>query len=103
MRHTPTRAEHALWSRLRANKTGRKWRRQVPIHGYIVDFYCASLRMVVEVDGSSHRGKEKQDAMRDENLRGHRYTVVRTSNEEVLAGWMPPGVRIIQKARRRSR
>ena len=55
MRQNPTRAERKLWSRLRRRQLkGKKFRRQHILEPYIVDFYCASDKIVVEVDGLSH-------------------------------------------------
>jgi very-short-patch-repair endonuclease len=59
-RMTPT--EKRLWYHLRGRRfAGWKFRRQTPIAGYIVDFYCARARLVIELDGESHVGKEKPD------------------------------------------
>lgn len=55
MRRHPTQAEARLWSVLRSRQLGGwKFRRQHIIVGYVVDFYCADLRLVVEVDGTVH-------------------------------------------------
>ena len=55
LRKTSTDAETLLWSRLR-NRQFRnlKFRRQVPLGHYIVDFYCHELRLVIELDGGQH-------------------------------------------------
>jgi very-short-patch-repair endonuclease len=55
MRHEPTDGERRLWSRLRDRRlNGYKFRRQVPIEGFIVDFYCMEAKLIVEIDGSQH-------------------------------------------------
>jgi very-short-patch-repair endonuclease len=69
MRASPTAAEAALWAALRRRKLGRyKFRRQHVIAGYIVDFYCAELRLVVEVDGGVHQDRIAEDRQRNEDL-----------------------------------
>src|SRR5438552_11356438 len=55
MRREQTDAERKLWSLLRDRRLeGYKFRRQYPMAGYIVDFYCINARMVVELDGGQH-------------------------------------------------
>jgi adenine-specific DNA-methyltransferase len=68
-RQAMTESETVLWEALRKRKLGVQFRRQVPLCGrYIADFYAAAARLVVEVDGGSHRGREKADAGRDRAL-----------------------------------
>lgn len=64
-RGRPTRSEAALWNELRGKKLGVRFRRQAPILGWIADFWCPSLRLVVEIDGSSHDQRKTADAYRD--------------------------------------
>ena len=65
-RQALTDSEALLWEALRRRQLGVQFRRQVPLAGrYIADFYATALRLVVEVDGSSHRGRENTDARRD--------------------------------------
>jgi very-short-patch-repair endonuclease len=87
LRQKMTVAERKFWSLVRGNRLGVKFRRQVPIGTYIVDFFCFSAKLVVELDGSQHyraEGKE-YDFHRDEYLGAHGLTVVRFSNKEFLA------------------
>lgn len=52
MRADATKAENMLWQALRGGRLeGLKFKRQVPIEGYIVDFACFEARLIVEVDG----------------------------------------------------
>lgn len=84
LRRTMTNAEKKLWSLVRNNRLGVKFRRQVPFGPYIVDFFCFSAKLVVELDGSQHywaEGKE-YDFHRDEFLKAHGLTVLRFSNRE---------------------
>lgn len=79
-----TQAEKKFWSLVRNNRLGVKFRRQVPIGPYVVDFFCFSAKLVVELDGSQHytvEGKE-YDVHRDEFLKAHGIRVLRFSNKE---------------------
>lgn len=68
-RKHPTRSEALLWSAVRNRQLGPRFRRQHPFAvGFIVDVYCPSYRLVVEVDGSVHHGHEAFDAARDAEL-----------------------------------
>jgi very-short-patch-repair endonuclease len=69
---------------LRGGRLGVVFRRQVPIGRYIADFACAEARLVVAVDGASHRGRARADARRDEALRRAGWRVVRVSAELVM-------------------
>ena len=74
--------EKRLWSLLRDRKLGGlKFRRQVPIGRFVVDFLCARHRMIVEADGPFH--DPERDAARDAWLMGQGYRVVRFSNAEI--------------------
>jgi len=68
LRRNMTLPEELLWKRLRRRKLGVKFRRQAPIGGYIADFWCPELKLVVEVDGSCHRERKERDRTRDEEL-----------------------------------
>ena len=85
MRVAPTRAEAALWERLRGRQIGGEhWRRQCPRFGYIADFCCIRLRLIVEADGGSHDGREARDARRDEHLRARGYLTMRFPNARIM-------------------
>jgi very-short-patch-repair endonuclease len=57
MRAEATKAENLLWQALRNRQlAGLKFKRQVPLAGYIVDFVCFEARLIVEVDGGQHAG-----------------------------------------------
>jgi very-short-patch-repair endonuclease len=84
MRHHPTDSEELLWQYLRAKRLlGVQFRRQVPLHGFIVDFYASSIKLAAEVDGGWHNEREHLDAARDRKLRAKGVRVVRVSAEEV--------------------
>ena len=85
LRKKTTKAERILWSLLSDRKCGgRKFRRQHPIDPYIVDFYCAEAKLVVEIDGESHEGRQDHDQRRDEYLEGLGLRTVRVTNDDVL-------------------
>lgn len=86
MRYSPTGAECLLWERLRLRRlNGFKFRRQAVFFGYIVDFYCPQARLVVEVDGSSHDGREAYDAKRSEKIGTAGVEIIRFTNEQVTS------------------
>ncbi len=77
--------ERRLWSRLRARRCGGlKFRRQVPVGRYLVDFLCEEARLVVELDGMSHSGCAEADAQRTEHLQARGLCVLRVTNDDVL-------------------
>jgi very-short-patch-repair endonuclease len=84
-RRALTDSEAALWEALRARKLGVQFRRQVPLCGrFIADFYAAAARLVVEVDGGSHHGRESADARRDRMLARAGVRTLRLSAELVV-------------------
>ena len=84
-RRTPTPAEAALWALLRNRQLlGLKFRREHPIGRYFADFYCASVRLAIEADGSSHHGRALRDRRRDLWFRRHGVTLLRFPNAMIL-------------------
>jgi very-short-patch-repair endonuclease len=81
-----TEAEKKFWSLVRNNHLGVKFRRQVSIGPCIVDFFCFSAKLAVELGGSQHYTEEGEEYgfHRDEFLRFHGVTVLRFSNKEFL-------------------
>jgi very-short-patch-repair endonuclease len=81
-----TNAEVALWSHLRDEQTGYKFRRQHIIDKYIVDFVCLEKRLVIEVDGAYHSeiGQIEYDEDRTARLNELGFEVIRFTNEEVI-------------------
>jgi len=77
-------SEAALWRLLKGRQLGVSFKRQVPLLGYIVDFYASSVRLVVEVDGGYHAQRATLDAKRQRRLELAGYRVVRVSSEVVL-------------------
>lgn len=91
-RKTPTAAEAKMWSSVlrRQQLLELKFLRQKPIDGYIVDFYCAALGLVIEIDGDSHATQGDYDAERTRILNAYGLQVIRYTNDEVLSN--PQGV-----------
>ena len=84
LRKHMTQAERLLWDEIKKKKLcGYRFRRQSIIYGWIVDFYCPAKKLVIEVDGSSHRHKAKQDEYRDKVMEERGFKVVRFTNDEV--------------------
>jgi very-short-patch-repair endonuclease len=82
LRHGMTAAERRLWIALRRNGLdGFHFRRQQVIGGYIVDFYCNTAKLAIEVDGGVHQDQGKYDELRDGVLERKGVHVVRISNE----------------------
>jgi len=78
LRHEMTPTEKRLWSHLRGRRfAGFKFRRQTPVGDYIVDFYCSQARLVIELDGDSHVGKEAADEKRQQVLEAKGFKVLR--------------------------
>ncbi len=86
LRKCMTDAEKRLWSRLRSDRLGVKFRRQVPLGPYIVDFYCSKARLAVELDGSQHHTESglTADLARDAYFATIDIKVVRYTNSDVL-------------------
>ena len=84
MRRSPTDAEKKLWQLLRGRRlTALKFRRQVPLGRYIVDFVCFEYHLVVEADGSQH-AESPRDLVRDAWLAGQGFKILRFWNHEIL-------------------
>ena len=85
MRSNMTPAENKLWYHLRRNNLANfHFRRQQIIGSYIVDFYCHSAKLVVELDGSGHLDQVMYDQKRDETLVGLGLRVLRFYNSDVI-------------------
>ena len=71
LRRTMTLPEVVLWEVLRRRPSGLKFRRQHPLGPFILDFYCASLRLAIEVDGDGHSfgDQPEKDRRREAYLR----------------------------------
>lgn len=85
LRQRMTIPERALWNLLRGKRLGGlKFRRQVPIGPYVVDYYCSECSLVVELDGMTHWQRAREDAERTRYLESQGLSVVRVTNDDVL-------------------
>ncbi len=87
LRKDQTDAENLLWHLLRARRfCGFKFRRQYPMGGYVLDFYCHSAKLGIELDGGGHNseGQRLYDAERTKVLKGAGLWILRFWNHEVL-------------------
>jgi very-short-patch-repair endonuclease len=86
LRRNMTEAERRVWQILRLHQLkGYKFRRQVPIGRYIVDFVCHKARLIVEIDGGQHDRSSPREAERSGFLKNEGYRILRFWNDEVLA------------------
>jgi imidazole glycerol-phosphate synthase subunit HisF len=87
LRNNATHAEELLWGYLKTKPLGFKFRRQHPYSLYILDFYCHSLKLVFEVDGSIHNIPEvkENDAVRQNLLEKDGLKVIRYRNEKIIS------------------
>ena len=85
LHHDPTPAERKLWFDFLRHLPIR-FSRQKPLGSYIADFYCASHRLIIEVDGDSHfsNAGERYDANRTSALESQGLRVIRFTNLEVM-------------------
>jgi len=103
MRSNMTEPEKRIWYNC-LRQLPQRFRRQRPFGPYIVDFYCASLKLVIEIDGDSHATEDAMayDAERTAFLEGLGLQVIRFSNRDVmenlegvfekLRGLIPPSI-----------
>lgn len=79
-------AEVHLWIHLKGKQIlGQKFRRQVSIGSYVVDFYCPQLNLAIEVDGATHITEEeiKYDNLRQDKIELLNISFLRFTNEEI--------------------
>jgi very-short-patch-repair endonuclease len=87
LRKSETEAEKILWSKLNRNQIlGLQFRRQHPINIFIADFYCARIKLIIEVDGSIHEIVENKeyDLSRAQILNDFGITLIRFTNEQIF-------------------
>ena len=82
LRKESTKTEVILWEFLKKKKLGFDFDRQKPLLGFIVDFYCKSLRLAIEIDGASHNDKCEYDLERELAIKRYGVHFLRfTANE----------------------
>jgi very-short-patch-repair endonuclease len=85
LRRQATDAEHHLWRYLRRRQLANfRFRRQVPISGYIADFACIEAKLVVELDGGQHQKRLSYDQRRDRKIEGQGFRVIRFWDNQVF-------------------
>ncbi len=85
LRKNLTPAEAILWKALRNKQLeGLRFRCQHPVGNFILDFYCPSCKLVVEVDGEIHAKQRSYDDARTAKLAEYGYQVLRFTNREVI-------------------
>ena len=82
-----TDSERKLWSGLRREQLGVKFRRQHPVGNYIADFACLEPKLIVELDGSQHARQPDYDARRDRFFHEHRFAVLRFATDAPLVNF----------------
>jgi very-short-patch-repair endonuclease len=84
LRNNMTLSEILLWKKLKGKQLlGYDFHRQKPVGEYVVDFYCPCLKLVIEIDGDSHDGKEEADSIRQGNLESQGLTIMRFADTDV--------------------
>jgi very-short-patch-repair endonuclease len=87
LRNSGTSAEAELWKHISNKKLeGRKFRRQHSVGNYILDFYCPSEKLAIELDGEDHYWQEsiEKDLKKEMFLKGHSIMVLRFENKWVF-------------------
>ena len=88
LRRNQTYAERVLWSQLRGRRCrGYKFYRQYGVGPYVLDFYCSSARLAIELDGPTDDDPEQRrhDARRTQHLNSLRIDVIRFTNDELMS------------------
>ncbi len=83
-----TKAEAMLWANIKNKKLGYKFRRQVVIDGFIVDFYCPKEHLAIELDGQHHFDYRNNDPFRDKVLRKRGIRVLHIENKFLFTDTM---------------
>jgi very-short-patch-repair endonuclease len=86
LRNNCTSAEATLWLYLKGKQLGKKFRRQHSVGNYIIDFYCATERIAIELDGAHHftEAGMRYDEARTKYLNGLNIKVLRFENRMVF-------------------
>jgi len=84
LRAEGTSSEDMLWQQLRGRRLdGLKFRRQVPVAGFVADFCCYDLCLTIELDGKHHLEQIESDALRRQCIESHGFIELRFTNDEV--------------------
>ena len=83
LRNNSTLSEVLLWKQIKGKALGVKFKRQVPMLEYIVDFYCQEIGLAIEIDGNIHDFRYLEDAQRQQEIEKYGVIFIRFSNEEI--------------------
>ncbi|MGK0366354.1 MAG: very-short-patch-repair endonuclease [Saprospiraceae bacterium] len=100
LRTQRTKTEILLWEKLRAKRLGGfKFRQQHPFGRFVLDFYCHSEKLSIEIDGEIHKenDNEEYDALRTKMLKEEGIQEMRFTNQEILNNIEEVTQRILQK------
>ncbi len=84
LRREMTDSERKLWTGMRGELLGVKFRRQHPLGSYIADFACLQPKLIVELDGSQHVNQAAYDSRRDAFFRNQGFVVLRFASNEAF-------------------
>ena len=84
LRRNSTEVEKQLWRALREKLPVFKWRRQMPVGPYFVDFACFAERLIIELDGGQHAEASEHDAARTRFIEAQGYRLLRFWNNDVM-------------------
>jgi very-short-patch-repair endonuclease len=97
LRRASTEAEKRLWRALRVKLPQFKWRRQMPIGPYFVDFACFAEKLIIELDGGQHADAAGYDEARSRMIEAQGYRVFRFWNNDILSNTEGVLERIVQE------
>ena len=83
LRKSQTPQETVLWGKLRNNQLSFKFRRQYSVGPYVLDFYCPSKKLAIEIDGAQHLQNKEYDTERSNYLSVFGIKVIRFWNNEI--------------------
>jgi len=84
LRNNATEVEKILWNKLKNSQFGYKFRRQFSVRGCILDFYCPSKKLAIELDGEVHKYKVIYDKYRDQFLEAMEIKVIHFANDQII-------------------
>ena len=96
LRRHSTDAEKKLWFQLRHRRLGVKFKRQLPLGHYIVDFICIEKRLIIELDGGQHQNNQTYDLIRTQYFDSIGFKVIRFWNHEVF-GQLSAVIEVIEQ------
>lgn len=83
LRKNMTPQESIIWAHVRNKKLGCKFYRQYSLGPYIVDFYCSSKKLIIEIDGNQHWQAQEYDEERTRFFNSLGYQLIRFNNSEI--------------------